>query len=87
MARIRQMSRQVSRGSAVEYQEDEQAGSYVVGTNYRVLIYCTCHFQGSSLGFSFCLLVSSVSDFRPREVGPWTKKSRIQKSWLRTSSP
>ena len=22
---------------------------YVVGTNYRVLIYCTCHFQGGSL--------------------------------------
>ena len=40
--------------------------SYVVGTNYRVLTYCTCHFQGGSFGFSFfCLLVSSVSDFRP----------------------
>ena len=37
------------------------APSYVVGTN-RVLIYCTCHFQGGSLCFSFfCLLVSSVS--------------------------
>ena len=23
--------------------------SYVVSTNYRVLIYCTCHFQGGSL--------------------------------------
>ena len=35
--------------------------SYVVGTNYWVLIYCACHFQGSSLCFSFfCLLVSSV---------------------------
>ena len=43
----------------------------VVGTNYRVLIYCTCHFQGGSLGFSFCLLVSSVSDFRPDTRGWW----------------
>ena len=34
--------------------------------NYRVFIYCTCHFQGGSLYFSFfCLLVSSVSDFHP----------------------
>ena len=40
--------------------------SCVVGTNYRVLIYCTCHFQRWSLCFSFiCLLVSSVSNFRP----------------------
>ena len=46
--------------------EDLQAPSYVVGTNYRVLIYCICHFQGGSLYFSFfCLLVSSVSDFFP----------------------
>ena len=46
--------------------QDLQAPSYVVGTNYRVLIYCTRHVQGGSLGFSFfCLLVSSVSDFRP----------------------
>ena len=31
-----------------------------------LVIYCTCHFQGSSLCFSFlCLLVSSVSDFCP----------------------
>ena len=46
--------------------QDLQAPSYVVGTNYRVLIYCTYHFQGGSLGFSFfCLLVSSVSDFCP----------------------
>ena len=42
--------------------QDLQAPSYVVGTNYRVLIYCTCHFQGGSLCFNFfCLLVSSVS--------------------------
>ena len=35
-------------------------------SNYRVLIYCTCHFQGGSLCFSFfCLLVSLVSEFRP----------------------
>ena len=46
--------------------QDLQAPSYVVSTNYRVLIYCTCHFQGGSLGFSvFCLLISSVSDFHP----------------------
>ena len=51
--------------------QDLQAPSYVVGTNYRVLIYCTCHFQGSSLSFSFCLLVSSVSDFRPDTRGWW----------------
>ena len=46
--------------------------SYVVGTNDRVLIYCTCHFQGSFLCFSFfCLLVSSVSDFCPDTRGQW----------------
>ena len=41
-------------------------GPFLCGrTNYRVLIYCTCHFQGGSLCFCFfCLLVSSVSDFR-----------------------
>ena len=34
--------------------------------NYRVLIYCTCHFQDGFLCFSFfCFLVSSVSDFHP----------------------
>ena len=27
--------------------------SYVVGANYRILIYCTCHFQGGPLCFSF----------------------------------
>ena len=32
--------------------------------------YCTCHFQGGSLCFSFfCLLVSSVSDFLPNPRG------------------
>ena len=42
----------------------------MVGTNDRVLIYCTCRFQGSSLCFSlFCLLVSSVSEFRPDTKG------------------
>ena len=51
--------------------QDLQAPSYVVSTNYRVLIYCTCHFQGGSLGFSFCLLVSSVSDFQPDTRGRW----------------
>ena len=46
--------------------QDVQAPSYVVGTNNRVLIFCTCHFQGSSVCFSFfCLLVSSVSVFHP----------------------
>ena len=49
-----------------------QAPSYVVSTNYRVLIYCSCHFQGGSLCFSFfCLLVSSVSDFGPDTRGRW----------------
>ena len=52
--------------------QDLQAPSYVVGTNYRVLIYCTCHFQGGSLCFSFfCLLVSSVSNFCPDTRGRW----------------
>ena len=41
-----------------------------MGTNDRVLIYCTCRFQGGSLSFSFfCLLVSSVSDFCPDTKG------------------
>ena len=54
--------------------QDLQALSYVVGTNYRVLIYCTCHFQRGSLCFSFfCLLVSSVSNFHPGTRGwLWT---------------
>ena len=44
--------------------------SYAVSTNNRVLICCTCHFQSGSLCFSFiCLLVSSVSDFRPDTRG------------------
>ena len=52
--------------------QDLQAPSYVVSTNYRVLIYCTCHFQGGSLCFSvFCLLVSSVSNFHPDTRGQW----------------
>ena len=52
--------------------QDLQAPSYVVGTNYRVLIYCTCHFQDGSLCFRFfCLLVSSVSDFLPDTRGQW----------------
>ena len=45
------------------------APSYVVGMNYRVLIYCTCHFQCGSLCSSFCLLVSSMSDFHPDTRG------------------
>ena len=46
--------------------------SYVVIANYRVLIYCTCHFQGGSLCFRFfCLLVSSVSNFCPDTRGQW----------------
>ena len=52
--------------------QDLQAPSYVVGANYRVLIYCTCYFQGSSLCFSFlCLLVLSVSNFCPDTRGWW----------------
>ena len=51
--------------------QDLQAPSYVVDTNYRVLICCTCHFQGDSFGFIFCLLVSSVFDFRPDTRGRW----------------
>ena len=52
--------------------QDLQAPSYVVGTNYRILIGCTCHFQGGSLCFSFfCLLVSSVSNFHPDTRGQW----------------
>ena len=52
--------------------QDLQAPSYVVGTNYKVLIYCICHFQGGSLCFSFfCLLVSSMSDFFPDTRGRW----------------
>ena len=39
----------------------------MVGTNYRVLIYCTCHFQGGYLCFSFfCVLVSSIL----KEISP-----------------
>ena len=52
--------------------QDLQAPSYVVSTDYRVLIYCTCHFQCNSLCFSFfCLLVSSVSDFCPDTRELW----------------
>ena len=51
--------------------QDLQAPSYVVRTNYWVFIYCTCHFQGGSLSFSFCLLVSSVSYFHPDTRGRW----------------
>ena len=43
--------------------------SYVVGTHYRVLTYSTCHFQCGSLCSSFCLLVSSMSDFHPDTRG------------------
>ena len=52
--------------------QDLQVPSYVVGANCRVLIYCTCHFQGSCLCCSFfCLLVSSVSYFFPDPRGWW----------------
>ena len=52
--------------------QDLQAPSYVVSTNDRILIYCSCHFQGGSLFFSFfCLLVSSVSNFHPDTRGRW----------------
>ena len=50
--------------------QDLQTPSYVVSTNDRVLIYCTCHFQGGSLWFSFfCLLVSSVANLPPDTRG------------------
>ena len=52
--------------------QDLQAPSYVVSANYRVLICCTCHFQGGSLCFScFCLLVFSVSNFCSGKRGRW----------------
>ena len=52
--------------------QDLQAPSYVVSANCRVLIYCTCHFQGGSLSCSFfCLLVCSVSNFHPDPRGWW----------------
>ena len=52
--------------------QDLQVPSYVVSTNYRVLMYCTCHFQGGSFRISFfCLLVSSVSNFCPGTRGQW----------------
>ena len=52
--------------------QDLKAASYVVSTNYRVLIYCTCHFQGGSLWFSFfCLLVPSVPKFCSDTRGRW----------------
>ena len=41
----------------------------LVNANYRVLIYCTCHFQSGSVFFVYfgllCLQVSSVSNFHP----------------------
>ena len=48
--------------------QDLWAPSNVVGTNYRVLICCACHFQSvPSVYFSFfCLLVFSVSNFHKR---------------------
>ena len=52
---------------------------YLVNVNYRVLIYCTCHFQGGFLCFSFfCLLVSSVSDFRPDTRGRCGERGTLQ---------
>ena len=52
--------------------QDLQAPSCVADADYRVLIYCTCHFQGSTLCFSFfCLLVSLVSNFCPDTRGRW----------------
>ena len=60
--------------------------SHVVCTNYRVLIYCTCHFQGSSLCFRlFCLLVSSVSIFHPDTRRRWWhavgREGRCKQHW------
>ena len=52
--------------------QDLQAPSYVFCTNYRILINCSCHFQGGSLWLSvFCLLVSSVSNFCPDTRWRW----------------
>ena len=62
---------QIVSWSSLYISQDLYAPSYVVSANYRVLIYCTCHFQGGSLSFRFCLLVSSVSDFRPDTRGRW----------------
>ena len=55
--------------------------SNVVNANYRVLICCTCSVQSQSLssvyfGF-FCLLVSSVSNFRPDTGGGGGHLSRL----------
>ena len=41
-----------------------------MGTNDRILICCTCHFQGGSLCFSFFHLLVS-SDFRPDTRRAW----------------
>ena len=45
----------------------------LVNANYRVLIYCTCHFQSGSLFLAYfgflCLQVSSVSNFCPDTGG------------------
>ena len=50
-----------------------QAPSNVVSANYRVLIFCTCHFQSGSLFFVYfvflCFQVSSVSNFCPDTRG------------------
>ena len=51
--------------------QDLQSPSNVVSVNYRVLICCSCHFQGSSsvyFGF-FCLQFSSVPNFCPDTRG------------------
>ena len=48
--------------------QDLQAASYVVGANYRVLIYCTCHFQGGSLCL-FQLLQCLISALTQRGSG------------------
>ena len=46
------------------FYEQMWAKCYLSVWPITVVIYCTCHFQGGSLYFSFfCLLVSSVSDF------------------------
>ena len=64
--------------------QDLQAPSYVVSTNFRILIYCTCHFQDSSLCFSFsCLLISSLSNFHPDTRGQWWTLFRLTSSVVR----
>ena len=59
--------------SAYTSSQGLQAPSNAVSANYRVLIWCPCHFQSGSLFFVYlgflCLQVSSVSNFCPNTRG------------------